>query len=323
MNELIVRHDDSLDELMRTLEFRKMHPTDVWGYPCGFDRLDKATGGIRFKSDDTPGDSNEMTVVDARSGVGKSAFGMSVSLSVARKFKREYPGLEVRIFLMEMDPAQVQKRLVAQMAGVPIYELSTGRYSSPGAWDRIEKASKKLKGLPIVYRKGAASVDAIGSFVKGRNTRDDRYCGFWMLDHIGLVPTDAGRNSNTSFVLGTVSRSLHELCRSVAPGYVLCQLNRESLKRKDPTPTAADLYGSDRIMQDTDNLLLLHRPKLYTNGGDGEARPATPDDDAEMAQIIVEKQRDGAAGKVIPMNYVPRYAMWADIQEDEVEDEPV
>jgi replicative DNA helicase len=148
-----------------------------------------------------------------------------------------------------------------------------------------------------------------------------------MIDHIGLVPTEASKNSNSSFILGNVSRALHSIARDYAPGYVLAQLNRESAKRKDPTPTFADLYGSDRIMQDTDNLLLLHRPEMYIESGgeEPENKLVTEDvgDEEEVAVVIIEKQRDGAAGKRIPMNYIPKYALWADLQTEEYDDEPV
>lgn len=317
---------DVIARTRETLRYRYMHPTDIWGYESGFKRLDKMTGGIRFKSEETPGESNEMTVVAGRSGVGKSAFGMSVAIHVAQKFKLEYPGLEVRINLLEMEPEQCSKRLVAQIAGLPIYTLQTGRYTAQEL-RRVNKALDILDDLPIFYMRGAHEVGRIGNFIKGQNKETGLTCGFWMIDHIGLVPTEASKNSNSSFVLGNVSRALHDIAREHAPGYVLAQLNRGSMLRKDPTPTAADLYGSDRIMQDTDNLLLLHRPEMYVESGgeEPEKQPVAEDvtDDEEVAVVIVEKQRDGAAGKRIPMNYLPKYALWADIQSEEYADEPV
>ncbi|GHO45158.1 DnaB-like helicase C-terminal domain-containing protein [Ktedonospora formicarum] len=309
--DFAVTQADAIDRTLETLEYRYMHPTHVWGYRSGFERLDVKTGGIRFRSDEIPGEANELTVVAGRSGVGKSSFGMSVAINVARTFQKEYPGLQVRISLLEMEPETCMKRLIGQIAGVPIKSLSSGYYS-PEERRRVQKAGKILKDLPIVYMRGAHNVDKIRDFVTVKS-KTGMACGFWLVDHIGLVPTDlANKTGNQSFSLGQVSRALHDLARNYAPGYVLAQLNRESMKRKDPRPTAADLYGSDRIMQDTDNLILLHRPELYA-----EKSPIDAMSEGEVAEAIIEKQRDGEANIIVPMTYIPRYALWNDLKDEE------
>jgi replicative DNA helicase len=233
-------HAEVAERTFKTLHARYRDPKKVWGYSWGFDKLNELTGGIQWEG------TKELTVVGARSNVGKSAFGMRVALEVAQQFKKEFPGLEVRIILLEMTPDACYQRLIGQIAGVSLTRLRSG-FMEPYEWQQVERAKVALDGLPITYLSGSYHVDSIKQFVAG-DLGTGRSCGYWLLDHIGIVPTEAARNANQSFSLGEISRGLLTVARRYAPGMVLAQLNRESVKRKDPTPNAADTTGYRRSL---------------------------------------------------------------------------
>lgn len=286
---------------MDLIQRRELNPTDVWGIPYGFDLLDRATGGIHTKEDSG---TNELTVLGARSNVGKSSFGVSVAINVAMEFKRSYPGLQVRIITLEMSPAAMYRRTIGQLADVPFHKINTGR-TSPEERKRLRKADAKLKTLPITYIEGSYDMGAITEFISRHDTQTDQDCGYFVLDHIQIVPSDvANRSGNHTFALGQISRQLHHLARQYCPGMVLAQLNREMLRRKDATPNAGDLAQSDKILQDADVVLLLHRPEMATETTDGSD---------EIGYCIIEKNREGAAGRRLPMSFTPRTALWGDI----------
>jgi replicative DNA helicase len=303
LKEFAVSHDVVAAEGRKLIESRYMNPVEVSGYRYGFDKLDYLTRGIHSVNDTG---TNELTVVAARSGTGKSSFGMTVCLNVAVQFKREYPGLEVRIVLLEMTPTACYTRLVSQLADVPLRKIQTG-YMTAIEKRMVDQAMKRLDGLPIVYLQGAHSTEFIDEFVRAES-KAKRRCGYWMVDHIGIVPAPNTRNQ--SFTLGAVARDLHFTARKYAPGLVLAQLNREGLKRKDPTPGVMDLYGSDQITHHADNLIFLYRPETLVR------RNADEELEEELAFIIIEKQREGVAGKKIPAVYLPRQVLWCDAAED-------
>ena len=304
----VVRQDKVSEKALARIRARYMDPKDVWGTPYGFDILDKATGGIHSIEDSG---TNELIILAARSNVGKSSFAITVAIAVALHYKKHYPGLQVRIITLEMSPEALYQRTVCQLADVNFWKAQTG-HMEKRELDRIEKADKMLKALPITYIEGSQDINAIEDFITRGDTKTNQKCGFFIIDHIGIVPSDVtNRTGNHTFGLGQISRQLHHIARSNCPGMVLSQLNRDSLKRKDPTPTASDIYGADKIMQDADVLLLLHRPEMF-----GE-KPETDEDTDEVAYCIIEKNREGRAGRRLPMSFASRVALWGDLPEQE------
>ena len=306
----VVRQSAVSERTMELVRKRYMSPSDVWGYSWGFDALNQKTGGIHAKEDSG---TNELTILGARSNVGKSSFAQTVSVNLAMQFAEEYPGLQVRVISLEMSPAALYRRAVGQLAGVRLWNMMTGRLT-PDELRRLEKADRKLSKLPISYIEGSHDIGAIEEFIAREDTKTGQKCGYFVLDHIQIIPsTDANRTGNHTWALGNISRQLHHIAREHCPGLVLAQLNRESLKRKDATPNASDIAQSDKILQDADLVLLLHRPELFEdtpNDSDGE----------ELALCIIEKQREGPAGIKLPMGFDKKTAMWTNLPEESVDE---
>lgn len=287
-----------LSDTFAAIAERYLNPTKVWGYSWGFSKLDELTGGIHH------GDVNELTLVGARSGGGKSSFGISVALSVAIQFKKEWPMKDVRIILLEMEPIVCMRRIISQLSGVSLTAIKTG-FMSELEYARVEKTKRVLSGLPIRWVRGKKTAGDISRIV--RAMIDDYECGYWLVDHIGIIDTPDG---NEAYLLGQISKELLALARSTAPGMILGQLNRGGFGRKDPTPTAADLRGSDRPYHDADNVFFLHRPDTYLPKGE-ERRT-----DVEVGYVILDKQRDGVSGIKTPLVYVTPTAQWSDMTDE-------
>ena len=137
----VVRQSAVSERTMELVRKRYMSPSDVWGYSWGFDALNQKTGGIHAKEDSG---TNELTILGARSNVGKSSFAQTVSVNLAMQFAEEYPGLQVRVISLEMSPAALYRRAVGQLAGVRLWSMMTGRMT-PDELRRLEKADRKKK----------------------------------------------------------------------------------------------------------------------------------------------------------------------------------
>lgn len=299
----ILTNEDVYKETQEYINRRRSNPTNVWGYSWGFEDLDYETGGIQWEG------TSEMTVIAARPAIGKSAFGIKVALHVAAQFHQCFPGLETRIILLEMEPIMCYLRIISQITGIGMRKIQRG-FTTHDENQVIDDASAMVSRLPIRWIRGRHDVEVIGEIVATEASNGKR-CGFWMLDHVGIIPTQAAkRGGNASFAIGEVSTALFQICRTYAPGLILCQLNRDADKGKDKEPGAEHVYGSDRILQDTDNLIILHRPEKELRTAE-EVKPAI-----EVAFLYVAKQRNGPDNLKLPVGYMPSRAAWNDLDPD-------
>lgn len=287
---------------------RYMNPSKVWGYHYGFVPLDIATGGIQHTYP------RDYIIVAARSGVGKSAFMMSVCLTVAMQFSKS-SDKDVRIILLEMDAVSCQMRLASQMTGVPITLINQGEITAQQKAE-LEKAMRHIGSLPLVYAEGSYNVREIQKMLQ-EDLHNGRKCGFWALDHVGIVPTEQASKYDPRFSVSEMSRSFQQMCHHIAPGMILAQLNREAAGAKaDQEPQAHHIYNSDRFLHDCDKLFLLHRPETAVQYSDEERAERLRSPKPEVAAIIVSKNRNGAADFKVPVLFDRNKAAWRDIPAD-------
>ena len=88
------------------------------------------------------------------------------------------------------------------------------------------------------------------------------------------------------------------------PVVALAQVNRSSEERQDHKPRTSDLRESGSIEQDSDTVMLLHRPGKF----DG----ATEDD---VLEIIIGKQRNGPTGE-LTLGYLKQYMRYENYAPD-------
>lgn len=287
---------------------RYMNPNRVWGYHYGFKELDELTGGIQFANP------RDYIIVAARSGVGKSAFMMNVCLTVAMQFKNT-PDKDVRIVLLEMDAVTCEIRLAAQMVGVPITDINRGEITQQQK-SRLEQALNLIGTLPITYAEGSYSVRHIEQLLT-KDMGDGRKCGFWALDHMGIVPTEQAAKYDARFSLSEMSRTFQTLCHTIAPGMILAQLNREAAGAKaDQEPQATQIYNTDRPLHDCDKMILLHRPETAVQYSDEERAERARSPKPEVASILLVKNRNGAADLKLRVLFNRSKASWQDIPAD-------
>ena len=84
------------------------------------------------------------------------------------------------------------------------------------------------------------------------------------------------------------------------PVMLLSQLSRNLEQRQDKRPQLSDLRESGQIEQEADNVLMLYRDAVYND-----------DADESVAEVLVEKQRQGPTG-MIDMRWNGALAQWSD-----------
>lgn len=235
----------------------------------GLASLDMLVGGF------FPG---QFWVVAGRTSMGKSSLSQNMMLAIARA------GNAVGYMSIEGDNDELRMRLLSIESGVTMSDLSSGDLSDSQT-TQITAACGVLGAMPIYY----VDKERIWSKVKAKiqllKFRDPRLTVAFV-DYIGLI--DHPQYKNRWEAIAAVSRDMKALALSMGIALVaVCQINRETEKRRDHRPTLADLRDAGAIEQDADVICLLYRPSYYDRRADPTA-----------AEIAVAKQRNGPTGAI-------------------------
>lgn len=230
---------EGLDEY---LEYVSNNVSDFVGIPSGFPAYDTAIGGgLRRKCVD---------LVAARPKVGKSMFGDAVALHVASKLN-----IPVLMLDTEMSKEDHYNRILANLSGVEINNISTGKFSE----NEIEKekvltAAKKLKEIPYHYISIAGeSFENILSqtrkwiyqhvgFDENGKTKD---C-LIVYDYLKLMGSEGISAAMQEYqVLGFQITKLHNFTvKYDVPCLAFVQLNRDGITKESTDAVS----GSDRLI---------------------------------------------------------------------------
>jgi len=232
-----------------------------------------------------------LTVVAARPGMGKTAFGLGVARNVAAEGTALF-------FSMEMSRMQVMDRNVSAIGRIPLAWLrKPGDSQAPNStdqqhWSAISFAFTKAKDLSLVID-AQPSLNTLEIRAKARKTK--RKMGALDLIVIDQLSFITGGQSEKSYeVVGEHTRALVALAKELDCAVILlCQLNRECEKRPNKRPIMADLALSGSIEQDAANIFFLYRDEVYN-----EDSP-----DKGICEVSCEKLRQGRPG-VVGLQYV-------------------
>jgi replicative DNA helicase len=110
-----------------------------------------------------------------------------------------------------------------------------------------------------------------------------------IVDYLQLMAPTTSRQSDSEVQQITeISRSLKHLARELdIPVLALSQLSR-AIETRGGRPRLSDLRSSGSIEQDADVVMFIHREDKYKEDSD---KP-------NIAEILIEKHRNGPTGKV-------------------------
>ena len=152
------------------------------GITCGYDNINKFTNGFQR---------GEVTILGARSAVGKTALALNMAYRAAQRGK-----VPVALFELEMTGVSLAKRMLAMSSNVESYKIETGNLSQEDKV-KISYANKELEALPIFID------DSSGNTLMDieNKTRQllDKYpdLGLVVVDHMSIVKIVGGKKSDT------------------------------------------------------------------------------------------------------------------------------
>ncbi len=263
---------DSLPEAYERLE--KLHENKgvLRGLPTGFKDLDNMLSGFQ---------NSDLIILAARPSMGKTTLALDMARMAGTKHDKS-----VLIFSLEMSSQQLVDRMLSAESRVNAWNLRTGRLSSDRDFSLLRDSLDKLaKAKIFIDDQAGNSIVRMKSLA--RRIKAEKGLDFIIVDYLQLMSTSKNYDSMVNQVT-EISRSLKALAKELdVPVLALSQLSR-AVESRGGKPRLSDLRDSGSIEQDADVVMFIHRE----DKGKDEA------DKTNIAEILIEKHRNGPTGKV-------------------------
>ena len=186
---------------------------------------------------------NDLLIIGAGSGTGKTAFALNLLLKLCEDYQCIY-------FNMEMSKDILYKRLIAIKTGISLKGLNNIRNLSSSDLERVSVASSDLENIILIN--GSVNTPIVKKNIL--NIKTDKHIVVF-LDHIGLIKA----SGNSLYEKMTnVAKDLRTICLDCNCTIIgLCQLSRESQKNNE-IPKLQDLRDSGEIEQSARKVVLLY-----------------------------------------------------------------
>ncbi len=265
---------DTLSEAWERLDRLHKSGNELRGIPTGFRELDNKLAGFQ-KSD--------LIILAARPSMGKTSLALDIARMAATNHK-----VPVGIFSLEMSSQQLVDRMLAAESRVDAWKLRTGKLNAAEEFSKIRDSLDLLSKAPI-YIDDQPANNILKMRSVARRLKSEKALGLIIVDYLQLMaPTQARHSDNLVQQVTEISRSLKHLARELdVPVLALSQLSR-AVEARGGRPRLSDLRDSGSIEQDADVVMFIHREDKYKEDSD---RP-------NIAEILIEKHRNGPTGKV-------------------------
>jgi len=266
------------------------------GVPTGLRDLDQDLLGLRR---------GDLITVAARPSMGKTSLAQHLAIAAGQAAGNAL------FFSLEMSAAQLNLREVTTRACVNSWRLQHGKSNE---WEQ-RRLGEALDAMADsrVYVVDAPSMTVGKMSAISRRMKAQHGLVAILVDYLQLIVPERRRDErseNRTVEIGVMTRSLKGLARDLdVPLVLLSQLSRGPEMRPDKRPQLSDLRESGAIEQDSDVVLLLHRPNAYP---DIRAKDQYPD---HYAEINLAKQRNGPTG-IVKVAYYREYTAFGDYHEE-------
>lgn len=257
---------DVLPEIFEQINNLHESKDNLRGVPTGFPALDQKLSGFQ-KSD--------LIILAARPSVGKTTLALDIARLAATKHN-----IPVGIFSLEMSTNQLINRMFSAESRVDAWKLRTGKNLVDNDFSLLSGALDRLSKAPIfINDQPENSIVKIRS--AARRMKSEHRVELIIIDYLQLMATTRNYESTVREVT-EISRSLKGLARELnVPVIALSQLSR-AVESRGGRPRLSDLRDSGSIEQDADVVMFIHRE----------------DKENSMAEILIEKHRNGPTGVV-------------------------
>lgn len=272
-----------LNTTIENIDRLAQEDSTVTGLETGYPELDQVTAGLH---------ADELIILAARPGVGKTAFALNVAENVAI-----HNPTTVAIFSLEMGAEQLASRLLCAKGNVDANHLRTGNLNEE-EWQNLIVAMGILSKTSIYIDDTPGIKMAEIRAQCRRLAKETGNLGLVIVDYLQLI--EGSGQENRQQEVSTISRQLKKIAKELhVPVIALSQLSRGVEQRQDKRPVLSDIRESGSIEQDADVVAFLYREDYYNNEASDNEEPANDQDqNVGEVEVIIGKNRSGPRGTV-------------------------
>ncbi|MQS45011.1 replicative DNA helicase [Companilactobacillus mishanensis] len=256
--------------------------SDVTGLSTGYKDLDAMTTGLH---------PDELIILAARPGVGKTAFALNLVENAAVK-----DHATVAMFSLEMSAESLVNRMLCSTGSIDANALRTGQLDE-SQWNSLVVAMGSLS-TTNVYIDDTPGVKMAEIRSKCRRLlKESGKLDMVVVDYLQLIEGTGQENRQQE--VSVISRNMKKLAKELhCPIIALSQLSRGVEARQDKRPMLSDIRESGSIEQDADIVSFLYRDDYYRDEDeDGNSEPQNDEDqDVGEVEVIIAKNRSGPRG---------------------------
>lgn len=277
-----------LTETVDEINERSKEDSNITGLSTGYKELDNITSGLH---------EDELVILAARPGVGKTAFALNVAQNIATKTDET-----VAIFSLEMGATSLVSRMICAEGSIDSGNLRSGQLTDE-EWRKLTVSVQNLKSADIYLddTPGLKISQIRAQLMK--LVKEKGQLGLVVIDYLQLI--EGSGRENRQQEVSEISRQLKKIAKELkVPVIALSQLSRGVEQRQNKRPILSDIRESGSIEQDADIVAFLYREDYYHDEEDGdeyddeERYNEEQNDDVGEVEIIIEKNRAGARGTV-------------------------
>ncbi|OKZ59898.1 MAG: hypothetical protein BHV96_05425 [Clostridium sp. CAG:354_28_25] len=261
-----VKEESLKEQIIDTLDMieKNMKNKNDYSLYTGMLDLDQLTCGLH---------NEELTIIGARPGMGKTTFALQIADYIAKK------KIPVMFISLEMSEEQIITKLIAKDTRINSTKMRLGTLTDQEAV-KVYEAGAELEEKPLYITSNLRTIQQIE--VEARKMKNKKNIGLIIIDYIQLIKSSQKFNLREQEV-ADITRTLKLLTLELKiPIIGLCQLNRNATRQE---PMLSDLRESGAIEQDADNVIFIYQEE--------ETDAAAP-----VVTIKLAKQRAGTTGKV-------------------------
>lgn len=261
-----IKEESLKEQIIDTLDMieKNMKNKNDYSLYTGILDLDQLTCGLH---------NEELTIIGARPGMGKTTFALQIADYIAKK------KIPVMFISLEMSEEQIITKLIAKETRINSTKMRLGTLTDQEAV-KVYEAGAELEEKSLYITSNLRTIQQIE--VEARKMKNKKNIGLIIIDYIQLIKSSQKFNLREQEV-ADITRTLKLLTLELKiPIIGLCQLNRNATRQE---PMLSDLRESGAIEQDADNVIFIYQEE--------ETDAAAP-----VVTIKLAKQRAGSTGKV-------------------------
>lgn len=268
---------DVLFKTQKQLEVLSQSHGEITGVPTGFYDLDKKTLGFH---------GNELIILAARPGMGKTAIVLNMATNIAINAKKT-----VALFNMEMSAEQLVMRMLSSVGQIDNNKLKSGHLEHDD-WRKLNEAISRLADTKIfIDDTPGMTVNEIRAKCR-RLATSENGLGIVIIDYLQLISGNSKSGANRQQEVSDISRGLKTMAMELeVPVIAAAQLSRSVEAREDKRPLLSDLRESGSIEQDADIVSFLFSEAYYK-------KELAIDENTVKSELILAKHRNGGTGTI-------------------------